>query len=112
MKPLKQMYTNARSLNEEIRQQARGERCLNAEEVCELISALAIAAQNNRKKSKNFKSAAAEALHVQDRADLDATAERFDMWAKLDESLIEAIREGRLIIIGDTEDINEEDTED
>ena len=98
MKPLKQMYTNARSLNEE--------------EKCELISALANARINNNKKAKTFKSAAQEAHHKEDAADLDATAERFDMWAKLDESLIEAIREGRLIIIGDIEDINEEATED
>lgn len=102
MKPLKQMYTNARSLN----------RSLNEEEKCELISALANARVNNNKKAKTFKGAAQDAHHKEDTADLSATAERFEMWGELDESLIEAIREGRLIIIGDTEDINEEDTED
>ena len=79
-------------------------RILNNEEMCELISALANAAQNNRKKAKSFKSAASDAHHQEDRADLDATAERFDMWAKLDESLIEAIRDGRLVMTEESED--------
>ena len=76
-------------------------RTLNNEEMCELISALANAAQNNRKKVKTFKNAAVEAQHAEDRADLDATAERFDMWAQLDEGLIELIRDGRIVIVKD-----------
>lgn len=76
---------------------------LNNEEKCELISALSNAAQNNRKKSKTFKNAAEDANHREDAADLSATSERFELWGQLDESLIEAIREGRVVII------NEED---
>lgn len=79
-------------------------RILNNEEMCELISSLACASQNNRKKAKSFKSAASDAHHQEDRADLDATAERFDMWAKLDESMIELIRDGRLVIICEGEE--------
>ena len=72
---------------------------LNNEEKCELISALSNAAQNNRKKSKTFKSAAEDANHREDAADLSATSERFEMWGQLDESLIDAIRAGRVVII-------------
>lgn len=79
-------------------------RNLNDEEKCELISALANATVNNQKKSKNYKSAAKEAVHQEDCADLDATAERFDMWSKLDESMIELIRDGRIVIICEGEE--------
>lgn len=81
-----------------------GTRNLNNEEMCELISALSNAAQNNRKKSKSFRSAAEDAHHTEDRADLDATAERFNLWGQLDESLIEAIRDGKLVILEDVGD--------
>ncbi len=79
-------------------------RQLNNEEICELISALANAKVNNNKKAKSFKSAADDAHHKEDAVDLSATAERFCLWAQLDESLIEAIREGRLVIIAEEED--------
>ena len=79
-------------------------RVLNDTEKCELISALANAKVNNTKKAKAFKSDADGAHHREDVADLSATAERFDMWAQLDESLIELIRDGRLVIIGEDEE--------
>ena len=78
-------------------------RILNEQEKCELISALANARVNNNKKAKTFKSAAQDAHHREDTVDLSATADRFEMWAQLDESLIEAIRDGRIRII-DEED--------
>lgn len=74
-------------------------RILNEEEKCELVSALANAKNNNRKKAKTFKAAAEDAHHRADEADLAATAERLEMWAQLDEALIEAILEGRILII-------------
>lgn len=79
-------------------------RILNEEEKCELISALANAKQNNAKKSKAFKGDAEGAHHREDVVDLTATSERFDMWAQLDESLIELIREGRLVVLGEKEE--------
>lgn len=79
-------------------------RILNEQEKCELISALANARVNNNKKAKTFKSAAQDAHHREDTADLSATADRFEMWAQLDESLIEAIRDGRLRIIDEEEE--------
>ena len=72
---------------------------LNNEEKCELISALSNAAQNNRKKSKTFKSAAQDAHHREDAVDLSATADRFEMWGQLDESLIDAIRDGKIVMM-------------
>ena len=72
---------------------------LNNEEKCELISALSNAAQNNRNKAKTFKSAAEDAYHRADARDLRATSERFELWGQLDECLIAAIREGRVVII-------------
>ncbi len=79
-------------------------RILNEEEKCELISALANARLNNNKKAKTFKSAAQDAHHREDTADLSATADRFEMWAQLDEALIEAIRDGRIRIIDEEEE--------
>ena len=79
-------------------------RVLNEHEKCELISALANARVNNAKKAKAFKNDADSAHHREDVVDLIATAERFDMWAQLDESLIELIRDGRLVIIGEDEE--------
>ena len=79
-------------------------RMLNEQEKCELISALANARVNNNKKAKTFKSAAQDAHHREDTADLSATADRFEMWAQLDESLIEAIRDGRIRIIDEEEE--------
>lgn len=72
---------------------------LNNEEKCELISALSNAAQNNRKKSKTFKNAAEDAIHREDTQDLAATADRFELWGQLDESLVEAIRDGKLVML-------------
>ena len=72
---------------------------LNNEEKCELISALANAAQNNRKKAETFKGAAEDAIHREDAVDLSATADRFELWGQLDESLIEAIRDGKIVIM-------------
>ena len=80
------------------------QRMLNEQEKCELISALANARVNNNKKAKTFKSAAQDAHHREDTADLSATADRFEMWAQLDESLIEAIRDGRIRIIDEEEE--------
>ena len=78
-------------------------RVLNDQEKCELISALANARVNNTKHAKNFKAAGDGAHHKEDVADLLATAERHELWAQLDESLIEAIRENRIRIV-DEED--------
>ena len=80
------------------------QRMLNEQEKCELISALANARVNNNKKAKTFKSAAQDAHHREDTADLSATADRFEMWAQLDESLVEAIRDGRIRIIDEEEE--------
>ena len=82
-------------------------RILNEEEKCELISALANARVNNNKKAKNFKGAAQDAHHREDAADLSATADRFELWGQLDESLIEAIR-GNLIVVIDNDGDNAE----
>ena len=79
-------------------------RVLNEQEKCELISALANARVNNAKKAKAFKNDADGAHHREDVVDLNATAERFNMWTQLDESLIELIRDGRLVIIGEDEE--------
>ena len=79
-------------------------RILNEEEKCELISALANARVNNNKKAKTFKGAAQDAHHKEDAVDLSATAERFEMWGQLDESLIEAIRENRIRIVDEEDD--------
>lgn len=76
-------------------------RRLNAEEKCELVSALANAKVNNAKKSKTFKSASEDAHHEQDRIDLATTAERFDMWSQLDESLVHLILDGKIVIVED-----------
>lgn len=78
-------------------------RPLNVEEKCELISALANATVNNSKKAKNFRNASQDAHHKQDAADLAATAERNEMWAQLDEALIDAITNGMLRIIDEGE---------
>lgn len=79
-------------------------RILNEEERCELISALGNARVNNNKKAKTFKSAAQDAHHKEDTVDLSATADRFEMWGQLDESLIEAIRENRIRIVDEEDD--------
>ena len=79
-------------------------RFLNDEEKCELISALANAKVNNAKKAKAFKGDADSAHHREDKADLYATSERFDMWAQLDESLIEAIRNNQIVVACDGEE--------
>lgn len=76
-------------------------RVLNEEEKCELISALANARVNNAKKAKAFKNDADGAHHREDVVDMNATAERFNMWTQLDESLIELIRDGRIVIVED-----------
>lgn len=74
-------------------------RLLNEKEKCELISALSNARVNNVKKAKNFKGAAQDAHHREDAVDLSATADRFEMWSQLDESLIDAIRDGKIVMI-------------
>ena len=79
-------------------------RILNEQEKCELISALANARVNNGKKAKNFKSAAQDAHHKVDASCLADTTERSEMWAQLDESLIEAIRNNRIVITCDAEE--------
>lgn len=77
---------------------------LNNEEKCELISALANAAQNNRKKAETFKIAAEDAYHRADARDLGATSERFELWGQYDEILIGAIRGGRVVILKEDEE--------
>jgi hypothetical protein len=79
-------------------------RVLNEQEKCELISALSNAKQNNTKKAKAFKCDADSAHHREDVADLSATSERYNMWAQLDESFIELIRDGRIVIIEESEE--------
>lgn len=74
-------------------------RALNQEEMCEITNALKNAAVNNRKKFKAFKGDAECAHHAEDRIDLNNTADRYDIWAKLDDSLCEAIIEGKLVMI-------------
>ena len=76
-------------------------RILNEEEKCELINALAVAKVNNVKKAKSFRTDANGAHHREDVQDLIATADRNEMWAQLDESLIELIRDGRIVIVED-----------
>jgi hypothetical protein len=85
-------------------------RILNDTEKCELISALANARVNNAKKAKAFKGDSESAHHPEDKSVLFETAERFDMWAQLDEALIEAIRNNQIVILTDEDDAgNEED---
>ena len=79
-------------------------RILNDEEKCELISALANARVNNNKKAKTFKNAAQDAHHREDAADLSATADRYELWGQLDESLIEAIRDNKIVIAVEDEE--------
>jgi hypothetical protein len=76
-------------------------RFLTVEEKCELISALANAKVNNAKKAKTMKNAAEDAVHAEDRADLSATADRFELWGQIDESLIELIRDGNIAVFED-----------
>lgn len=76
-------------------------RLLNDTEKCELISALANARVNNAKKAKAFKGDSDSAHHPEDKSVLFETAERFDVWAQLDESLIEAIRNNQIVIVSD-----------
>lgn len=78
-------------------------RILNEEEKCELISALANAKVNNQKKAKAFKGDSDSAHHREDISCLFETSERFEMWAQLDESIIEAIRDGKLVMVCDDE---------
>lgn len=84
-------------------EQGMNVRVLNEEEKCELISALANAKVNNNKKAKTFKSAAQDAHHKVDASCLADTAERSEMWAQLDESLIEAIINNDIVIKCDAE---------
>ena len=79
-------------------------RFLNEEEKCELISALANAKVNNTKKAKAFKGDADNAHHTEDRNDLFATGERYEVWAQLDEVLVEAIRDNKIVVVCDGED--------
>ena len=76
-------------------------RFLNDEEKRELINALANAKVNNTKKAKAFKGDADSAHHPEDKADLLATSERYDLWAQLDNVLIEAIGADQMIAIYD-----------
>ena len=76
-------------------------RILNEQEKCELINALAVAKVNNVKKAKSFRTDANGSHHREDVQDLIATADRNEMWAQLDEGLIELIRDGRIVIIED-----------
>ena len=82
-------------------------RILNDTEKCELIIALANARVNNAKKAKAFKGDSDSAHHPEDKSVLFETAERFDMWAQLDEALIEAIRNNQIVIIDENEDEGE-----
>lgn len=76
-------------------------RVLNEQEKCELINALAVAKVNNTKKAKSFRGDANGAHHREDVQHLIATADRNEMWAQLDESLIELVRDGRIVIVED-----------
>ncbi len=79
-------------------------RVLNEQEKCELINALANARVNNAKKAKAFKGDSDSAHHPEDKTVLFETGERFELWMQLDESLIELIRDGRIVIIEESED--------
>ena len=83
-------------------------RPLNEEEKCELISALANAKVNNSKKAKAFKGDSDNAHHPEDKSVLYETAERHEMWAQLDESFIEAIRAGKLVMVSEDEEEDDE----
>lgn len=83
-------------------------RILNEEEKCELISALANAKVNNQKKAKAFKGDSDSAHHREDISCLFETSERFEMWAQLDESIIEAIRDGKLVMVSEDEEEDDE----
>ena len=86
-------------------EQGMNVRVLNEQEKCELISALANARVNNNKKAKTFKTAAQDAHHKEDASCLADTAERYEMWARLDESLIDAIRENMIVICDDDAEV-------
>ena len=83
-------------------------RVLNEQEKCELISALANAKVNNGKKAKAFKGDGDSAHHQEDKSALFETGERFELWGQLDEALIEAIRDGRLVMIEECEEADGE----
>lgn len=80
-------------------------RILNEEEKCELINALACARVNNAKKAKAFKGDSDSAHHQEDKSVLFETGERFELWAQLDEALIEAIRDGKLVMLEDESEV-------
>ena len=80
-------------------------RILNEEEKCELINALACAKVNNAKKAKAFKGDSDSAHHQEDNSVLFETGERFELWAQLDEALIEAIRDGKLVMLEDESEV-------
>ena len=86
-------------------------RFLNDEEKRELINALANAKVNNTKKAKAFKGDADSAHHPEDKADLLATSERYDLWAQLDNALIEAIGADKMIAICDDAERDDEEAE-
>ena len=79
-------------------------RILNEEEKCELISALANARVNNAKKAKTFRGASQDAHHKEDAVDLAATSDRFEMWGLLDQSLIDAIRDNKIVMLCEEEE--------
>ena len=79
-------------------------RILNEQEKCELINALACAKVNNAKKAKAFKGDSDSAHHQEDKSTLYETGERYEMWTQLDQSLIELILDGRLVIVESEEE--------
>lgn len=72
---------------------------LNNEEKCELISALSNAAQNNNRHVAECLKEASSSEDEQIFANLTAEATRYKKWESIDKSLVDAIREGRVVII-------------
>lgn len=78
-------------------------RALNNTEKSELIYALALAAKNNAKHAKESKKDAENAHHAQEQIDLEAMAEKYDLYERIDREFAELIREGRLVILEEEE---------
>ena len=76
---------------------------LNDTEKCELINALALARVNNSRHETECRNDAEAAQHGAVKSGLLSSADRYKMWGELDERLIEAIRNGKLVILDDDE---------
>ena len=78
-------------------------RVLNDTEKCELINARALAKINNSRHETECRVDAEAAQHSAVKSGLISSADRYMIWGELDEKLIEAIRNGKLVILEDDE---------